>query len=101
MLTVRWIADGALMEETHGKSKVWSGLMTVADLCDTMEDVKIVELMVGIDDVSSGPLDPSLMRKARRRRCVASKKETCITMSCEVSPKQILRASSLECAGWM
>ena len=40
--------------------------MTVADMCDPVEEKHIVESMLGIDDVSGEPLDPSLIRKARQ-----------------------------------
>ena len=40
--------------------------MSVADMCDPVEEKQIVESMMGIDDVSGEPLDPSLTRKARQ-----------------------------------
>ena len=40
--------------------------MSVADMCDPVEEKQIVESMMGIDDVSGEPLDPSLIRKARQ-----------------------------------
>ena len=58
--------DGVLMEEIHGKREVQSDLMTVADMCDPVEEKQIVASMLGIDDVSGEPLDPSLKRKARQ-----------------------------------
>ena len=58
--------DGMLMEEVHGKREVRSDLMSVADMCDPLEEKQIVKSMVGIDDVSGEPLDPSLIRKARQ-----------------------------------
>ena len=58
--------DGMLIEEIHGKREVRSDLMSVADICDPLEEKQIVESMVGIDDVSGEPLDPSLIRKARQ-----------------------------------
>ena len=39
--------------------------MTVADMCDPVEEKQIAESILGIDDVSGEPLDPSLIRKAR------------------------------------
>ena len=59
--------DGVLMfmEEIHGQREVRSDLMTVADMCDPVEVKQIVESMLGIDDVSGEPPDPSLIRKAR------------------------------------
>ena len=55
-----------LMEEIHGTNEVRSDLMSVADMCDPVEEKHIVESMMGIDDVSGEPLDPSLIRKARK-----------------------------------
>ena len=40
--------------------------MSVADMCDPVEEKQIVESMMGIDDVSGEPLDPSLIKKARQ-----------------------------------
>ena len=56
--------DGVLMGEIHGKREVRSDLMTVADMCDQVEEKQIVESMLGVDDVSGEPPDPSLIRKA-------------------------------------
>ena len=58
--------DGVFMEEIHRKREVQSDLMTVADMCDPVEKKHIVESMLGIDDVSGEPPDPSLKRKARQ-----------------------------------
>ena len=38
--------------------------MSVADMCDPVEEKQIVESMMGIGDVSGEPLDTSLIRKA-------------------------------------
>ena len=57
--------DGVLMEEIHGKREVRSDLMTVADMCDPVEEKQIVESMMGID-VSGEPPEPSLTRKTRQ-----------------------------------
>ena len=57
---------GMLVEEIHGKREVRFDLMSVADVCDPVEEKQIVESMMGIDDVSGEPPDPSLMRKARQ-----------------------------------
>ena len=40
--------------------------MTVADMCGPVEEKQIVESMLGIDDVSGEPLDPSFIRKAHQ-----------------------------------
>ena len=47
---------GVLMEEIHGKREVRSDLLSVADMCDPVEEKQIVESMRGIDDVSGEPL---------------------------------------------
>ena len=54
------------MEEIHVKREVRSDLMTVADMCDPVEEKQIMESMLGIDDVGGELLDPSLRRKARQ-----------------------------------
>ena len=41
-------------------------LMTVADICDLVEEKHIMESTVGIDDVNGEVLDPSFTRKARQ-----------------------------------
>ena len=56
--------DCVLMEEIHGKREVRSDLMTLADMRDPVEEKKIVESRLGIDDESCEPPDPSLIRKA-------------------------------------
>ena len=54
------------MEKIHGEREVRCDLMTVADICDQVEEKHIMESMVGIDDVNGEVLDPSFMRKARQ-----------------------------------
>ena len=56
--------DGVLMEEIHRKREVQFDLMTVADMCDPVEEKQIVASMLGIDDVSGEPPDPSLKKKS-------------------------------------
>ena len=72
--------------------------MSVADMCDPVEEKQIVESMMGVDDVSGTQVSKE---KPSRRRCVDLERDKYITMSCEVLPKQIQKASSLECAGLM
>ena len=71
--------DGMLMEEIHGKREVRSDLMSVADMCDPVEEKQILESMTGIDDVSGEPLDPSLIRKARQEEMRGFGEETSIS----------------------
>ena len=40
--------------------------MPLADMCDAEEEKQLVESMVGVDDVSGEPIDPSLIVKARQ-----------------------------------
>ena len=39
--------DGMLMEEIHGQREVRSDLMSVADMCDPVEEKQILESMTG------------------------------------------------------
>ena len=55
------------MEEIHGKREERSDLMTLADTCDRVEKMQIVESTLGIDDESCEPPDPSLI-KARQEK---------------------------------
>ena len=41
--------------------------MPLADMCDSEEEKQITESIVGIDDVSGEPIDPSLIVKARQQ----------------------------------
>ena len=43
---------GMLMEEIHGENEVRLDLMSMADMCDPVEEKQIVESMVSVDDVS-------------------------------------------------
>ena len=40
--------------------------MPLADMCDPEEEKQLMESMVGVDDVSGEPIDPSLIVKARQ-----------------------------------
>ena len=41
-------------------------LIPLANMCDSEEEKQITESIVGIDDVSGEPMDPSLIVKARQ-----------------------------------
>ena len=77
--------DGLIMEEIHGQNEERLNLMPLADMCDSEEEKQITESIVGIDDVSGEPIDPSSHSKSaaggdariRRTRSLSS----CSTMN--------------------
>ena len=89
-----------IMDDVHRKNEVRADLMFIADLCGPMEEKHIVVSMVGIDDVSGKPTDPSLVAKAWQEEMRGfEEREQWIVMLREESLKQIQRANSSVCAG--
>ena len=58
--------DGVLMEEVPGKGEVRSDLMSVADMCDAVEEKQTVESMMALMTKVAKPFDTCLTTKARQ-----------------------------------
>ena len=71
--------DGVLMEEVPGKGEVRSDLMSVADMCDAVEEKQTVESMMALMTKVANLLTRVSQQKPRRRNCAALKRETNIS----------------------
>ena len=58
--------DSLIMKEIHEQNEERLKLMPLSETCDPEEEEQLMESMVGVDDVSGEPVDPSLIVKARQ-----------------------------------
>ena len=83
--------DGVLMEEVPGKGEVRSDLMSVADMCDAVEEKQTVESMMALMTKVANLLTRVPQEKPGRRRCAALKRDKYITMFAKCCPSRYRR----------